>query len=817
MERLVDHNLFFQVRSWRSLLHAGLMVVISFSGLLSQKLTVLDISTGLPIEMATLISESDKTYGTTNARGQVDITDFKGLELIEITSMGYKPLEISYTSLKIKGFEVFLEPSNISLEEIVVSASGWRQTTNEVPQKIISISPKAVALQNPQSAADLLSISGKVFVQKSQQGGGSPMIRGFATNRLLYTVDGVRMNTAIFRGGNIQNVINLDPFATENTEVLFGPGSVKYGSDAIGGVMSFSTLTPHLSLEDNELVSGKAVLRYSTANQERTGHFDVNVGWEKWAMVTSISNWNYGDLRQGKHGPEDYIKNQYVERQGDTDIVVDQDDPLLQIPSAYSQVNLMQKVRFRPNENWDLKYGFHFSETSEYGRYDRHNRMRNGMPRYAEWSYGPQLWLMNNLNISHNKRNWLYNKATLILAQQSFEESRISRNFNDPERTTRSENVQAYSINLDMVRTTGARNVMFYGAEWVLNDVQSKGVVKNIETEVEQSGPSRYPQSTWGSAAIYFNNEFDWSEKVTVQSGLRYSLFRLNAEFDNSFYPLPFTSSKQQNDALTGSLGMVFRPGNDWIISANFGTAFRSPNVDDIGKVFDSEPGSVVVPNPGINAEYAYNFDIGVAKVINEKIKIDIAAFYTILNNALVRRDFQLNGQDSIIYDGDLSQVQALQNAARSEVYGLQTGLEIQFPAHLFFSSDLNLQIGTEELDDGTVSASRHAAPLFGVSRLSYKYKGLELQVYSEYQASRSFEDLAVEEQSKDEIYAKDDNGNNYSPSWYTLNLKTSYQLSRVFNVSAGLENITNQRYRPYSSGLSGSGINFILALTARF
>lgn len=794
-----------------------LLVWISFGELWSQKLTVLDLATGQPIEMATLISESDKTYGTTNAKGQVDISEFKGLELIEISSMGYKTLVVSYTGLKIKAYTIYLEPSNISLEEIVVSASGWRQTTNEVPQKIVSISAKNAALHNPQTAADLLSLSGKVFVQKSQQGGGSPMIRGFATNRLLYTVDGVRMNTAIFRGGNIQNVINLDPFATENTEVLFGPGSVKYGSDAIGGVMSFSTLSPQLSLEDEVLVKGKAVLRYATANQERTGHFDVNVGWKKWALVTSVSHWNYGELRQGKYGPDEYIKNYYVERQGGSDVLVKQDDSLLQIPSGFSQVNVMQKIRFRPNETWDFKYGFHFSETSEYGRYDRHNRMRNGLPQYAEWNYGPQSWLMHNLNITHSKKNAFYDKATLILALQSFAESRISRDFNDPARTTRTEDVQAYSANLDMVRTTSSRNALFYGVEWVLNDVTSGGVINNIETGAEQAAASRYPQSSWGSMAVYLNDEFDWTEKVTFQTGLRYSLFRLDAEFDNSFYLLPFTTASQKNDALTGSIGMVIRPGKDWVISTNFGTAFRSPNVDDIGKVFDSEPGAVVVPNPNLQAEYAYNFDLGIAKVIREMFKLDVAAFYTILNNALVRRDYQLNGEDSIVYDGSLSQVQALQNAARSQVYGLQLGIEIDLPAHLFLSSDINLQVGQEELADGSISPSRHAAPVFGVSRLSYRHQKLEIQIYSEYQAERSFEDLAVEERSKDEIYAKDENGNNFSPSWYTLNLKSSYQLSKVLHLSAGLENITNQRYRPYSSGISGAGINFILGLTARF
>ena len=160
------------------------------------------------------------------------------------------------------------------LKEVVLTPNRWKQTANEVPQKVTVINSSAVALQNPQTAADLLTISGKVFMQKSQQGGGSPMIRGFATNRLLYSIDGVRMNTAIFRGGNIQNVISLDGFVIDKTEIVFGPGSVMYGSDAIGGVMSFQTLTPRFSLEDKTRVSGSAVSRISSANEEKTAHFE---------------------------------------------------------------------------------------------------------------------------------------------------------------------------------------------------------------------------------------------------------------------------------------------------------------------------------------------------------------------------------------------------------------------------------------------------------------------------------------------------------------------------------------------------------------
>lgn len=705
------------------------------------------------------------------------------------------------------------------LDEVVVSATRWRQTSSNVPSKIITISPREVSLQNPQTAADLLGISGKVYIQKSQQGGGSPMIRGFATNRLLYTVDGVRMNTAIFRAGNIQNVINLDPFATESTEVFFGPGSVIYGSDAIGGVMSFQTLTPQFSSGDRTNIAGKFSTRYSSVNKENTGHFDVNLGWKKWALVTSISSWDYDHLKQGSHGPKDYVKPYYVQRQNGVDQVITQDDPLLQIPSAYSQMNLMQKVRFKPNESWDFQYGFHYSETSPYGRYDRHNRVRNGTARYAEWNYGPQKWMMNNLNINHIDSNSVYDQLSIRLAQQSFAESRIDRSLNNNERNTQTEEVEAYSVNLDFVKSMRGNHRLFYGLEYVFNDVNSTGMLTDISTGQDATGASRYPQSNWSSLAAYLNDEFRVSDHFTLQAGVRYNQYKIDADFSNnlSFYPFPFATASLNNSAITGSIGGVLHMSDSWTLSANYSTAFRSPNIDDLGKVFDSEPGAVTVPNPDLKAEYAHNFDLGFVKVLGDRVKLDVTGYYTNLQNALVRRNFSLNGQEMIMYDGQLSQVQAIQNAAVANVHGIQAGLEIKLPGGFAFSTDLNYQEGEEELDDGTTSASRHAAPFFGVTRLGFLSDRFSLTLYTNYQGERKFEDLPQEEQSKDEIYAKDKDGNNYAPAWYTLNLKGSYQLNGAFTLSAGLENITDQRYRPYSSGISAPGRNFILSLTARF
>lgn len=785
----------------------------------TQNLTVFDNETKEAVKLAYISSKKPNKSVMTNDRGSVDISAFKEAKSIFIQSPGYETMEFSFSEIEEKEFKVYLKPLNFNLDAIVIAATKWRQNVNDLPQKIERIKAEDNLFLNPQTSADLLGSSGKVFIQKSQQGGGSPMMRGFATNRLLYSVDGVRMNTAIFRSGNIQNIINLDPFATESMEVLFGPGSVNYGSDAVGGVMSITTLTPQLSTEEKPIITGKALARFSSANLEKTGHFDINVGWKKWAFVTSVSVWDFENLVQGKNGPEEYVKPYHVQRVDSQDVIIYQDNPMEQSPSGYTQYNIMQKIRFKPNEDWNLEYGFHYSETTDYGRYDRHNRMKNGLPRYGEWFYGPQTWMMNNLSVSHSGSNGMYDQMTIRLAQQSFGESRHSRNFNDIWRENRLERVDAYSANIDFNKGLGEKNTLFYGLEYVLNTVKSSGTNEDITSDIVEKASSRYPNSLWQSASIYINDEYRINPKFTLQAGMRFTYYILNADFSENldFYPLPFEKADLQNGALTGSIGFVYKPGTKWAIRTNFGTAFRAPNVDDIGKIFDSEPGAVVVPNPDLKAEYAYNADIGVTKVFGDFAKFELDGYYTYLNNAMVRRDFQLNGLDSVIYDGQMSKVQAIQNAANAHVYGIMFHAEFKLPKGFGIVADFNWQEGTEEMDDGSLSASRHAAPIFGAGRVSYKYENLKLEVYVNYQGGRSHDKLAVSEQGKDEIYAHDDNGDTYVPSWYTLNFKAMYTLWDKLNITAGVENITNVRYRPYSSGISGAGRNFIFALSFVF
>jgi hemoglobin/transferrin/lactoferrin receptor protein len=795
----------------------ALWLSVWFGLCLAQTVKITDSQTGIPLKNVIISHTGSSLKTISNEKGEADISPFKDSNEINFRLISHVPLTISFKKLYVNGFKLQLVSKSMSLNEMVFSSSKWNQKKEEIPAQIAILTQKELELYNPQTAADLLGSSGKVFIQKSQQGGGSPMIRGFATNRLLYSIDGVRMNTAIFRAGNIQNVISLDPFSIDKTEVLFGPGSVIYGSDAIGGVMSFQTLSPDFSASGKPIIKGSALSRLSTANSEQTIHVDVALGFKKWAFLSSFSNNQFGDLKMGTVGPNEYLRNFFVQRVDTADKIVANENSLIQKPTAYNQVNLMQKVKFKSSEHLEFEYGFHYSLSSEYSRYDRLIRYKNGIPRSGEWNYGPQKWIMNILGINHNKKTRFYEQFSLKAAFQNFEESRIDRDFNQATRRIRIEKVDAYSINLDFNKKLFANKLLFYGIEGVQNKVTSIGNDKNIITGVTVAGPARYPQADWASYAAYGNLQWKMNSKLNLQAGLRYNIFQLDAIFDTTFYPFPYTTSNMNQSSLTGSLGLIYKAQEDFILYTNVSTAFRSPNVDDAGKVFDSAPEIVVVPNPNIKAEQAINAEIGFNKTFYNMLKIEVAAYYTLLNKALVRRNFTLNGKDSLLFDGEMSRIQAVQNAASATVYGIQANFEIKFESGFGISSDINYQKGEEELDNGTISPSRHAAPMFGVSRVFYHYKGLRLELNSFYSASKKYDELPDEEKAKPEIYAIDENGKPWSPSYYTLNFKANYLINKTFSLSAGIENILDKRYRPYSSGIVAAGRNLVLSGKVRF
>jgi len=789
-------------------------LLIALSGI-SQSVKVYDSKDFQPVANVYIYNTAKTKTATTDQWGDGNISKFNSSDSLVFQHPAYVNQTLSFDHIKNSSFVVVLDKKTIYLSQAVISANKWEQDRSEVPNKITAISADEVSFEESQTSADILGLSNEVFIQKSQLGGGSPMIRGFSTSSVLLVIDGVRMNNAIYRSGNVQNVISIDGNNIENVEIIFGPGSVIYGSDALGGVMDFHTKDVKLAFVDTTNFSMNAFARYSSANQEKTAHVDVNFGKKKWGFYTGLTFSGFDDLTMGSIGNNDYQRPEYAERQNGKDTILKNPDPNQQLFSGYNQFNLLQKFRFKPNNFVNINYSFHLSTSSSIPRYDRLIQYSDSLLKYTEWYYGPQNWMMNALEVKHFEKNKVYDAAKIVFAVQNLEESRIDRKYKSNELRTRTERVDVYTLNGDFEKKIGNVSTLFYGVEVAINKVRSEGETKNIITDDVVMSPSRYPdgKNIYQSYAAYSSFKSNISRKLTLVAGLRYSYVILHSTIENNFYNLPYTNIDLNTGSLNGSVGMVFRPAKELQFNTNLSTGFRAPNLDDIAKVFDSEPGNVVVPNDNLKPEYAYNIDMGVVKKFEETAKIDLTLFYTYLTDAMVRRDFTIDGKDSIMYDGTLSKVEAVVNASSANIYGASFTAFTKLSESFSFRTTLTYTYGRDDQD----IPLRHVAPLFGSTALKYQGKITDIELYANYNSQKKYSNMSPSEIDKQHIYASDENGNPYSPSWWTLNLKSSTKITDYLRINFGIENILNYRYRPFSSGIVAPGRNFIVSLRASF
>ena len=785
-------------------------ITLSFTGF-SQTITIRDNSTREPLEKA-LIQDKNNNQVFTDAKGKANLSSLNKEDSIIIFSFGYTLKKVKVTTET----TIDLISKSVNLDEIVLSANRKSEHKIDVPYSIEIIKQKDIEFTNPATSGDLLSNTGQVFVQRSQAGGGSPSLRGFEANKVLLVIDGVRMNNAIYRGGHLQDVMTIDPNMLERTEVVFGPSSTIYGSDALGGVMHFYTKNAQFSTDEKMLVKANAMVRYASAAQEKTSHLDFNLGWKKIASMTNITFSDFGDVRSGSNKLTGYTnvwdRNYYQDRINERDTMIKNSDNNVQKGSGYSQVDIMQRFNIKTGQYMVHNLNFQYGASSFLPRYDRLNGdYKSGKFKFAENGYGPQKRLLAAYTLNYDGKTTISDNVKVILAYQKIDQDRITRNFQSLNRKTQQEDVTVLSANVDAFKLIKEKHEVRYGLEFTHNDVQSKASFKNISTTIETAADTRYAGggSTMTTFAAYASHAWEVSKQFVITDGVRYTNTSLSSKFtDTTFFKFPFTTANQKNQALTGNIGFTWKLDNDYKVSILSNTGFRSPNVDDMSKVFESST-YVVVPNPTLKPEYTYNFEMGISKVLQGKYKFDLTGFYTNLTNALVVADFKLDGKDSAMYNGSMTKVKATQNADNAYIYGVSAGVQFDFNERVSFKSVLNYTYGryiSSNLD--TVIPLDHIAPLFGQTSLTYKAKGFDGEFFIKYNGKKSLADYSPS--GEDNLQYATVNG---MPAWFTLNIRVGANITKNLRLNAACENLTDNRYRAFASGINAPGRNFIISL----
>lgn len=705
---------------------------------------------------------------------------------------------------------------------IVVSASRWAERASTVSRQITVVRPEDVRERNPGTAADMLEGTGEVFMQRSQAGGGSPRIRGFAANNVLMVIDGVRLNNLIYRTGNLQNLIQVDANSLDAAEVLFGPGSVQYGSDALGGVMVFRTKEPLLTGNPGDFrAGGEGFARYASAAQERTVHAEADLSWGSVGSHTSLTLTRFGDLRSGGTFPDAQPtfgrRDWYVDRIGGRDTQLVNADPLVQRASGYDQMNLLQKLRWRMNERWTLGLTAMLTTSGDIPRYDRLFELRttNGVtnPRQSEWYYGPQFLSLNALTLSGNHIAPFMDDLSVTVSQQWYEESRHTRNFRSDVRRDQIEKVTVTNLNADArVRLQEGEHDrdLYYGLEVSLQGATSTATDVSITSGSESRGVTRYPDggSTYNSYAAYVQTRWEFSDALIASAGVRATLVSLESSVtDSSVFKLPYSTISTDPSAITGSIGLTWVPASWLTLRGNLSSGFRAPNVDDVGKVFESKTGSLVVPNPNLGPMRVSTLEGGFAISPVDGWTFSATAFHSWLDDVMQIRPTIYDGKDSILYNGVLSQVTSLQNVGTGYLDGIALTVS---GAVKSFTLLATASVTTGR--DNTNAVLMHITPAFGMLRLTWEpFASLRVSADARWSAAWTPSMIPPVEATLNVNYPQGG-----LPAWTVAGVRASYDVSHAFTLQAAIENIFDLQYRPAGSGISAPGRNLVTTLRVR-
>jgi hemoglobin/transferrin/lactoferrin receptor protein len=712
-----------------------------------------------------------------------------------------------------------------NLDEAVVYSNKFVEKKKNLAQKIDILSAKTIARYNAQNSGDLLINSGNVFVQKSQQGGSSPVIRGFEASRVLLIVDGVRLNNAIYRAGHLQNAITVDQNMLERVEVLYGPASTIYGSDALGGVIHFRTKSPVLSTSDKLFVKGTGFVRYSSANEEKTGHADASIAGKKFGWLQSYTYSDFGDMKMGNSYRDKYYnfgrRSRYIETINGVDKVAINNDDRVQRFSGYKQWDITQKLLFKLSDKVSHQLNFQYSNSSNVPRYDRLQDVRNfggsigTTLRYADWFYGPQTRVMGAYELNVERLGFL-DALKINLNYQDIKESRQQREYLRYDRfDSRREHVKVAAFNIDGKKTWG-NNELSMGIDGQLNNVKSVADRTNLTTGAVTKLDTRYPDGTnkmnyFGLYAQHLVKLLNG--KLVLNDGIRFQSVNLHSTVvDNSFFNLPVTDIKQSPFAVTGNLGAVYMPSTGLRITGNISSGFRAPNIDDAVRIFESSTATkrVIIPNADINPEYTYNFDFGFSQTILDKVRFEVTGFYTLFRNAIATAPFKLNGQDSIIYNSVKSAVYASQNVNKAYVRGINARLKIELSKKWSIDNTVSQTYGRYKNPNGTEKPLDHIPPVFGKSSLTYADNKFSTEVYGMYNGWKKIKDYNPDGEDNGQ-YATPEG----MPSWFTINWRGNYAFTKNITLQLAVENIADKNYRYFASGFSAPGRNFIIALRA--
>ncbi len=632
-------------------------------------------------------------------------------------------------------------------KEVVVTARRQALSNFKLPATATLLDADYLQQRTPRTVPEALMGAAGVFVQKTNHGGGSPYLRGLIGQQTLMLVDGIRLNNATFRSGPNQYLNTLDPAWMERMEVMLGNGSVEYGSDAIGGVIN--VLTHQLHTSEKAAWHPEAAFKWICRGQEASGQAALTYSAPGLALRLDGAYRHFGDLIGGKGIGK-------------------------QTPTGYNQWSYAFKGLWQINERLRLTMLWQDLEQQDVPLYHRVK-----LDNFRFYFFQPQRRNFGYARFSANTGvKWWRNLELTVSRQYSLEGRRSQRNSQN-RRVEETDQTTTYGLQANVVSVLNHFWQMHTGAEWYADAVRSKR--QDVNTDTGASTPRRglYPdRAQMHSFAVYNLHTLNWA-RLTLTGGLRYN---------NFFLTIPdevIGTSILRPSALVGQLGASWEFMKNTRLFANTSTAFRAPNVDDLGTLgivdFRYE-----LPNYDLQPEKSRNIELGL-KWRTKPLKASLSGYYMELDGLIgrIRRGDSIQGFPVFLKE----------NITQAFIRGIEAQWEWQLSSRWGLAGNSTYTFGQNLTAREPL---RRIPPLHGSVLLQFTpVKNLGLRVESQWAGAQRR--LAAADKADNRINP------NGTPGWKLLHAGVWYEW-RKFYLAAAFHNILNEAYRIHGSGVDGMG-----------
>ena len=687
--------------------------------------------------------------------------------------------------------DVASEAEPAKLDEVIVTATRHEAPLFDVPYSGEVRSGDEITMERqsrslPESLQDIPS----VMVQKTATGQGSPFLRGFTAYRNVFLIDGIRLNNSTFRSGPNQYWATVDHLAVDRLEVVLGPSSVQYGSDAIGGAVNVIPRRRE-SFEPGFNLGGRALFRYSSAEDSFIERVEVegNQG-ETIGFLGGISMKSFGDLDAGSG----------------------------ELPNtAYDQFDGDFRIDYRPGDGLEWTIAYQHSSQDDVPRTHRTTRavsfhsstvgseLRRDLDQRRDLVYSR--WTLTDPTT-------LYDRASFTVSYQRQEQKR------DRLRTGDRRDLSGFDVNsygaIAQIEKDTSIGYWTVGADYYYDDVDSfrRNFSGGSLSSVDVQGPLG-DDANYNLLGIYAQNEFE-AFGIDWISGVRYTYARASAdsvdnpEVDGSDPSTPgnVISITDSWDQLVGSLRGSFPviENNEGRVFFGVSQGFRAPSLHDLTS-FEST--SVFeIPTDDLDPENYLSCEVGF-KLASGPVSGRIAGYWTFIDDMIVRSPTGQIIEDTPVVRKD--------NVGDGHVAGLELegGYAIDEEWSLF---------GAISYQSGKVDQFRFPSgekvdkpidrvmPVNGIAGVRYEppKDGYFIELFTRF--SDEADRLSLRDESDTERIPPGG-----TPGWATVNVRGGYQINDRVSLAAALENIGDKDYRIHGSGQNEAGINFITTLEVRF